>query len=532
MKNSFYKISGMMLLFAGCLASCKKDLNRTPANTATANIVYSTPEGIKEGLAKAYSAFAVTSNVSGPGATDVPGGDPGASDFLRLYWNVQELSADQAKCAWSGSSNPGIQDLCQDTWDPTNAVLKGLFERSIYQITLCNDFLRQTTDANLATYGIKGDDVTEVHYERAEVRFLRAYQYSVLMDVFGSPSYVDETTPIGAYFPKQISRSALFTYVTSELKAIVPLLKAPHKNDYGRADQAAAWALLARVYLNAQVYTGTADWTDAMTYAQNVIQASYPLMTKYQNLFLADNNVGNSEVILSINYDGVNTQTYGGTTFIINSSVNNTWSEGAKAYGVPNGGWTGNRATQMLTGLFSDTTGKTDTRAIFRVRETTCDTLLSFTSGIGVIKFKNINSDGTSAASPNGTFVNTDFPLFRSAEMYLTYAEAALRSGTNASLALQYYNTVRQRAYNGSTSGNASSISLSDILDERGREFYWEAQRRTDLIRFGEFTGSTYTWPFKGGPVGGTNVATFRSIYPLPIADITANPNLKQNSGY
>ena len=531
MKTDFYKILGITALIASCLASCKKDLNRLPANTETANVVYSTPLGIKEGLAKAYSAFAVTSNTGGPGATDVPGGDPGNSDFLRLFWNVQELTADQAKCAWSGSSNPGISDLCQDVWDPTNAVLKGLFERSIYQITLCNDFLRQTTDAQLASYGITGSNVTDVHYYRAEVRFLRAYQYWVLMDVFGDPSYVDETTPIGTYFPQQISRTALYAYVESELKAIDPLLMAPHTNEYGRVDQAADWALQARLYLNAQVYTGTADWTDAMTYSQKVITANYPLVTKYQNLFLADNNLNNTEVILSINYDGTNTQTYGGTTFIINSSVNNTWSEGAGFYGVPNGGWTGNRATQNLTALFSDTTGKTDTRAIFRIRETTCDTLLSFTSGIGVIKFKNINSNGTSAASPSGTFVNTDFPLFRSAEMYLTYAEAALRAGTNTSQGLTYYNTVRNRAYVGNVVPVAG-ISLSDILNERGREFYWEAQRRTDLIRFGEFTGGTYLWPFKGGPVGGTNVASFRSIFPLPATDITANPNLKQNPGY
>lgn len=531
MKRNFSKILGMIVLLSGFMMSCEKDLNVKPANTVTASVAYSTPLGFKEGLAKAYSAFAVTSNTGGPGVTDVPGGDAGASDFLRLFWNVQELTADQAKCAWSGSQNPGIQDLNQDVWDPTNAVLKGLYERSIYQITLCNDFLRQSTDANLAANGITGSNVTDIHYYRAEVRFLRAYQYWVLMDVFGDPSFVDETTPIGAYYPKQISRSALYSYVESELKAIDPLLMAPHTNEYGRVDQAADWALQARLYLNAQVYTGTADWADAMTYSQKVISANYPLMTKYQNLFLADNNVSNTEVILSINYDGINTQTYGGTTFIINSSVNNTWSEGAGFYGVPSGGWTGNRATQNLPALFSDTTGKTDTRAIFRVRETTCDTLLSFTSGIGVIKFKNVNSDGSIPVIPGGTFCNTDFPLFRSAEMYLTYAEAAYRSG-NTTAALTAYNVVHSRAYGGVTTYNPTSITLADILNERGREFYWEAQRRTDLIRFGEFTGGTYLWPFKGGPLGGTNVASYRSIFPLPIADVTTNPNLKQNPGY
>lgn len=528
MKKDLFKLLCVTALAAGVLSSCTKELNRYPTNGITSQTVYSTAGGYKQELAKVYSAFAVTSN-SAPGNTDVPGGDAGASDFFRLYWNTQEITTDEGKCVWL--DNAGIQELDEDNWVPSNAVLLGLYDRCEYQILLANSFISQSSDANLTAHGITGDDATNVRYYRAEARFLRAYQYSILMDAFGSVTFIDENSPIGAFFPKQIARKDLFNYIESELKAIDPLLMAPHKNEYARADQAAAWFLLARIYLNAQVYTGTARWADAMTYAQKVIDAGYPLLSKYQNLFLADNNVGNTELIFPIAYDANHTQTYGGTTFLVNSSISGAWSEGPKYYGVPGGGWTGNRATQKVTGYFTDTTGKTDTRAIFRIREKTLDTLGSFTSGIGVVKFKNVTSTGVTKSDAGGTFVSTDFPLFRSAEMYLTYAEAALRAGTNTAQALTYFNTIRQRAYRGH-SGDVANIGLSDILNERGREFYWEATRRTDLIRFGLFTGGNYVWPFKGGTVAGGPIEDFRVLFPIPQAEVIANPNLKQNIGY
>jgi len=530
MKKDLFKLFTVAALAIGALSSCTKELNRYPNTGLNSQVVYSNRAGYKSQLASVYSAFALTSNQN-PGSTDVPGGDAGASDFFRLFWNTQEITTDEAKCAWL--NNAGIQDLDQDTWDRNNAILQGLYDRSLYQILLANSFIAQSSDANLATHGISGADADSVHLYVAEARFLRAYQYWVLMDSFGNVTYIDENSPIGAFFPKQISRSALFAYIESELKAIAPLLSKPHGVEYGRVDEAAAWALLARLYLNAQVYTGSARWADAMTYSQNVINASYPLLPKYQNLFLADNNVNNTEVIFPIVYDANHIQTYGGTTFLVNSAISGAWLETPAFYGVPEGGWAGNRATQNILSFYTDTTGKTDQRPLFRITEKTCDTLGSFTSGVNVVKFKNVTSGGITETDASGTFVSTDMPIFRSAEMYLTYAEAALRSGGVSGQALTYYNTVRQRAYNGSaTSGTVTSFTLADILNERGREFYWEGFRRTDLIRFGEFTGGTYIWPFKGGTVGGSSIADYRNLFPLPQADVIANPNLKQNPGY
>jgi hypothetical protein len=159
-----------------------------------------------------------------------------------------------------------------------------------------------------------------------------------------------------------------------------------------------------------------------------------------------------------------------------------------------------------------------------------------FNQGTPVIKFTNITSTGAQG-SPNagGTFCSTDFPLFRLAEQYLIYAEAVLQGGGGGdpATALGYINSLRQRAY-GNASGNisAAGLTLPFILNERGRELYWECFRRTDLVRYNEFTTGAYLWPWKGGVSNGTGVDSHFNIYPIPGTDLQTNANLKQNPGY
>lgn len=519
------------------LVSCKKDLDRTPTNATTDDQVYSTAAGYKQALAKVYGAYALTGS-SGSGSSDLGGIDAGTSDFLRLYWSVQEWPTEEAICAWNDADVPDFHNM---NWSSSNTLLKGLYFRSIYQITVANAFIRESADDQIASRGFTGADATNIKYYRAEARFLRAFQYWVLMDLFGNPPYVDETTPIGKYLPVQITRAKLFAYIESELKAIEGSMIGAKQNEYGRADVAAVDALLARMYLNAETYLGTGNgrYTDAITYATKVINSGYSLQSNYAKLFLADNNVGNTETILAINYDGVNSQNYGGTTYLINAAINGAMTP--SLYGVPNGGWGGNRSTSPLPALFPDRTGATDKRAMFYGSTTVISNVTDFTQGIAVVKFKNLNSDGTTPYSVNGSATNTtsggvytstDFPLFRLAEMYLIRAEATLRGGTGSpSSAVADINVLRTRAY-GNANGNLSSVSLTDILNERGRELYWEAFRRTDLIRFGLFTSSSYVWPWKGGVQNGKGVDTYRTLYPIPNTDIIDNPNLVQNTGY
>ncbi len=526
MKHIFLKITGLALVTI-ILNSCNKDLNHTPPNTTTVSDVYSTPEGYTQAMAKVYGAFALTSS-TGPGASDVQGIDPGTSDFLRLFWNTQELTTDEGICAWN---DPGVPDFHNLDWSSNNAILLGLYTRCIYQITVCNDFIRNSTDEMLASKKFEPADLTNIKYYRAEARFLRAFQYWVLMDEFGNPPFVSDSVGVGS-IPKQINRNDLFKYVESELLSCSADMAAPRTNQYGRADQSAAWALLARLYLNAEVYTGTQRYTDAITYSEKVINSGYTLDPSYQDLFLADNNLNNTEVILPIQYDGDNTQTFGGTTFIINGATNAGMNPAL--FGVPSGGWGGNRATSAFAALFPSLDTTIDKRAIFYGTSEKITDVGDFDQGVQVVKFKNITSTGATPPG-GGTFCSTDFPLFRLGEQYLIYAEAVVRGGAGGDMntALGYINLLRERAY-GNTSGNitAADLTLPFMLDERGRELWWECFRRTDLIRFGEFTSSDYLWPWKGGISNGTGVAAKYNLFPIPLSDIQANPNLRQNSGY
>ena len=528
MKNNKLKIVVAIFCSVFILVSCTKQLDLLPTNDITANLVYKDATGYKQAFAKMYASFALTGNNGPNGNGDIQGIDEGTSDFLRLYWKAQELSTDEAVVSWG---DPGIQDFHNMNWSSSNPMLTGLYYRSYYQITLANDFIRQASDANLASRGITGADADNIKKYRTEARFLRAYQYSVLMDLFGNIPFVTEADVLGASLPPQKTRTEIFSYIETELKAMEADLVDARKNEYGRADKAAAWALLARIYLNAQVYTGAAKNAEAITYSKKVIDAGYSLISDYTKLMRADNNVNTSEFILTINYDGRFTQNWGGTTFLTRASIGGSMF--AADFGVENG-WAGIRTTKALSNKFADITGATDKRAQFYTagQSAEINDLTKFTDGYAITKFKNIKANGL--AGSNLTWTDIDFPIFRLSEMYLIYAEAVARGGGgDATTALGYINTIRQRAF-GNTSGNitASQLTTDFILDERSRELYWEGFRRTDLIRYNRFVESTYLWPWKGGVKGGTNVDAYRKLYPIPSADISSNTNLKQNTGY
>lgn len=529
-------IFAVLLMSAFSVISCKKVLDLTPTNGVTVEVAYSTPEGYKQGFAKLYGAFALTGNSGGAGQPDIDPNtiDEGNSDFLRMFWNTQELSTDEAidNASWNGNTDAGLHDFHNLNWAASNRMLLGLYVRSAYQILLCNEFIRQSSDDNLSRRGISGTDAETIKGYLPEARFLRAFQYWVLMDAFGNPSFATENDAIGAAMPPQIKRADLFSYIESELKELENSLPAPRTNEYGRADRAAAWALLARMYLNAEVYTGTAKYTEAITYSKKVIDAGYSLEPEYQWLFLNDNHLCTNELIFTINYDGRKTQNYGGTNYIVYAGSSSDIP--LSVIGVS--GWGGNRVTKNLPNLFPDYTGDLDKRAMFFTTNRSIEIANRATDGYAAIKFKNINRDGSPGYAEGGNLgVGIDMPLLRLAEQYLIYAEAVLRGGTGGDLntALGYVNSIRTRAYK-NTSGNigSSDLTLDFIIDERGRELYWEGHRRTDLIRFNRFVESTYLWPWKGNVANGTGVDAHYKLFPIPSSEISANQNLVQNPGY
>jgi starch-binding outer membrane protein, SusD/RagB family len=524
MKN--IKNISIIIFLAGIfsVSSCTKDLDRQPFVDVTTASVYADASNYRGILAKVYASLALTGQTGPAGQGDIGGIDEGFSNYMRMLWYAQELTTEEAVIGWNDAT---IKDYHNLSWTAGDGFNAALYYRIYYLISAANEFIRQTTDAQLAARGISAS--ADIKAFRAEARFLRALAYYHALDLYGgNVPFVTENDAVGAFFPTQTKGADLFTYIETELKAIDADLIAP-RQEYGRADKAAAYTLLAKLYLNAKVYTGTAKYTDALTYCNKVIAAGYTLEAKYANLFLADNNVS-KENIFSVQSDGTKTQTYGNMTFLVHAPVGGSMNPAD--FGI-DGGWSGLRTTKGLVNLFADPSGKTDKRASFYTNGQNLDIadVSTFTDGYAVTKFKNVTSAGK--VGSNLTFPDTDFPMFRLADVYLMYAEAVLNGGTGGdqATAISYVNLLRQRAY-GSNSGNVTSINLDFILAERGRELFWEGHRRTDLIRFGKFTDASYLWPLKGGVAGGRGVAATLNIFPLPASDVTANPNLKQNAGY
>jgi hypothetical protein len=510
------------------LTSCEKDLDRMPETEQTLESTYADFGNYKGVLAKIYGGLAMSGQEGGDGNPDISGIDGGTSNYLRQYFQMQELPTDEAIIAWNDGSLPDIHNM---TWAANNEFIRAMYYRIYYQIAVTNEFIRETSDDKLSSRNITGQNAETARMYRNEARFMRALSYFHAIDLYGNGPFVTESTEVGLKPPPRIERPALFTYIENELKDLEGLLKDARTNEYGRADKAAVWMLLSKLYLNAEVYTGQARYSDARIYAEKVINAGYSLMPNYEHLFLADNNVGNNEVIFSVNFDGLHTRTFGGTTYIIHAGIGGTMAPAN--YGV-NSGWGGLRSTKNIVDLFPDPDGSLDKRGRFHSdgQSLEINSVFAFTDGYPLIKFKNVKKDGTKGSDNTGDFVDTDFPLFRLGEAYLIYAEAVLRGGGGSTAtAVQYINLLRQRAY-GNTSGNVSTINLDFILDERARELAWEATRRTDLIRYGKFTSGSYTWPFKGGVKSGKAVEGFRVLYPIPDTDLIANPNLVQNTGY
>lgn len=520
MKNNRIKLLAVIIA-ALMFTSCVKDLDVTPKdpNIITSLTVYDSPAAYKEGLAKLYATFAVSGQQGPSGQADIAGIDEGFGNYLRQYWNAQELSTDEAVMAWNDAS---IKDFHWQTWAPNDVFIAAVYSRIMYTVALCNEYIRATegnTDANIMKY-------------HAEARFLRALAYYHAIDLFGNPPFVTEADAPGAFFPKQTTRAALFTYLETELKAIETELGDP-KFEYARADKASAWTLLAKLYLNAKVYVGTEKAAECVTYCKKVIDAGYTLAPKYANNFTADNNLS-PEIIFPITSDGQHTQTYGGMTYLVHAQIGGSMPPAQFGVG---GGWGGIRTTKALVNKFADNTGATDKRAMFwsAGQKLEIADIGQFTDGWAITKYSNLTSTGAAAPHSHPDFVDTDYPLFRLADVYLMYAEGVLRGGStgDAATALGYVNALRQRAY-GNATGNITSgqMTLDFILDERARELYWEGHRRTDLVRYGKFTGGSYLWPWKGKAEAGIATESFRDLYPIPSNDLGANPTLKQNPGY
>ena len=519
-------------ILLGCLlifTSCVNQLDQYPHTQTTAADVYTTPANYKAVLGKLYVSFVIAGQEKGGGNADLSSNS--GYDYMRCYFNLQECGTDEVASTWL--SGDKTQNLTFLTWDANDPWVSDMYYRIYYTISLCNEFLRNAGDEQISKFS--DSDQADIRHYRAEARFIRALAYYHALDLYRNIPFVTEADPVGAFTPPRYTASQVFDYIETELKAIDGDLLDNTSCEYGRASKTAAYALLARLYLNAEVYTGQARYTDCITYCNKIIAAGYTLEPDYKKLFNADNDKRTNEIIFAFPVDAIHTVSWGSTTYIVCGEVGTTSEQNPADYGVTSA-WGMFRVRGEIPALFDPKDG----RGLFFTQGQTqyLDNAIDDQSeGYFVEKWTNLTDDGVAASNTVDGGVNTDFPVFRLADVYLMLAESVIRGGTGSDIntALGYLNQLRARAFGADyeTSGmlKASDLTLSFILDERARELYWECTRRTDLIRYNEFTTSTYLWQWKGGVKDGMAVDNKYNYYPIPTSDLTANPNLS-NDGY
>jgi hypothetical protein len=532
MKKIKFKLLFVAVMMAS-LQSCTGDLNVTPEDddiSLSEEFFASSPNSYKQALAGVYGNLSLTS-ANGSGSSNLQGIDAGTSQYGRCLWYLENLTTDEV--IWSYENDAGTRELQRNIWTADNPILIGMYSRTMLEVGFANEYLRQTTPEKLSARDVTDTALlADIALYRNEVRALRAYAYYVMMDLFGKAAMVTENDPINFAGP-EFSRAQLFEFVESELTEVTPNLKPARTNEYGRLDQAFAQMVLAKIYLNSQVYIGENKYNECVAQCSAVIAGNYTLESNYLDNFKADNNTS-SEMIFTLQSDGQVTQTYGATTVMVNGEVGSIEQNGVSV-GVSSGAWGGAlRLRKQFVQKFDGAAFDFDARKKIIAGERPVDITNIASQGQGYITNKWSNISSTGVAGPSQTFVDTDFPLFRLADAYLMYAEATVRGGNGTiSQAVDYINMLRERA-NGGTGANitAGDLTLDFLLDERSRELYWEGHRRQDLIRFGKYTSGSYNWAWKGNSQNGIAIPSHMSIFPVPNQSLAANGNLTQNPGY
>lgn len=552
--NKLFILSVAAILFSSCL----KDLDTLPLNTTdfTSENAYANEDSYLKALSYINGYYMLVGQDEA-GKNDLGFSDSGQSEFLRQWFNMNEMTCDGLKCVWGDSY---LTELQHNSWGTsTNDALVVVYTRAVKAIALVNEFLLQTTDSKIEARGqssLKG----EIAGYRAEARFHRAMFFYVLMDEFGNPPFPMPEN-IGGANPSRITRTDLFNWLETELLDLGSdnsAMPAVGSVPYPRPTKGSVWALLSRMYLNAEVYTGTARWLDAKDAAKKVIGMGYSLAPKYSDMFRQDNTENGSaekEFIFAIAYDRVSTQSWGGTSTFASASLSEEANlklgaefglskinaENWAGYHVPNDYVARFQLNGVVwgskTNVFGYDRAASDKRAFF----TNYGSVQDFdekqvSTGWMCWKFcgldskdKLVQQDGVPG---NWKLSSADMPIFRLAEMYLNYAEADARLNGGVvkdADALKYVKDLRDRA----GVSMPSEVNLEWLLDERAREFMWEGHRRVDLIRFGKFTDVNYPWTLKGGLMNGKiALPSYKTIFPIIQSDLSSNSNLVQNEGY
>ncbi len=431
-----------------------------------------------------------------------------------------------------------------EQWQPTNT-----WNQAYSAITRTNMVIMQIEDGTLPLPEEIGRGAV------AELRAVRALAYYLLLDNHGNVPIVTDYRDVE--LPQQSTRQEVYDFVISELNESLPLLSEDVSPMYGRMNRWAAKALLTKIYLNAEVYTGTPQWNMVIQEADDIINSqAYTLDANYADVFSWTNH-NSGEIIFGVPYDEI----YGQGSQIHMKTLDPL---SRLVYNMSAGPWGGNCAVPQ----FIDTYDADDTRLQDtwiqgpQYHASTGEEVIDYVKHV-----PGIGGDGTVAPSNSGYRIgkyaikqgatgnlDNDYPMFRYADILMMKAEALLRTG-DADGAAALVTQVRQRAFKDNPAkatvtgqqllqgsvyqygwqrvdgsidavNGGADIQYGRFLDELGWEFAAEAHRRQDLIRFGVF--QTKTW-FNHRPHA---QAQARTIFPIPFGELTRNPNLTQNPGY
>ena len=532
-----------MACVALAFTACVQDLNTTPIDKNSTT-------GFNQDaiLTKIYSTLALSGQTGPAGSGDVDDIDEGWSGLFRVSWVLNTFPTDEGWWIWN---DVGVDQTRIMSWDGENSLIKCLYFRCMIDAKYCNHFLAYA------------DSTTQKDMEqRAEVRFIRALHYWYLLDNFKYAPFIEKESTDPTNYPRYMGRAELYEWLESELKDLTAALPAKRISKY-RVDQTAAWLLLARLYLNAEVYIGEPKWEKAKLAADQALAGGYKLhdvektnkdgirYSAYQQLFMGDNDINGAqdEAVLLVYQDGQYCRSYGGVQYVIAATRDGgmiPWGIGAN--------WKCFRTSpEFVYKFFNQMQAESiqadeyhmpalakDDRAIMcsYVEGNPNKWKLSggmksdFYASWGCPKFTAVYSTSdslTHALNSDADWPDTDIPLMRIAEAYLIKAEAMFRTGNVAGAKDLINSTIRARA-------NAAPLTTLDeetLCDEWCREFWGEGRRRMDLIRFNRFAGpqadaAQYHWEGRGGATTYKSLEEKWNWFPVPSDDKKTNPNFQK----